>query len=128
MVLRRRADVHAELMTLAKQEDLPSASFVGMGFPSRVTFGFYDFDRKVYDPRTFENVELVTMTGTIAWQNGKPSLHAHGVISGADFAASGGHLLELEVGTGSMELTIITHEQRLEREIEPSIQANILRL
>lgn len=128
MVLRHRDDVLAALTTLTERESIPSASFVGMGFAGVVTFGFYDFARKAYDPKTFLNVELASMTGTIAWQKGKPSLHAHGVITGADFTAHGGHLLALEVGTGSMELTITTHEQKLEREIEPTIGANILSL
>lgn len=36
--------------------------------------GFCDFSKKAFDPRTFRDVELASMTGTIAWQNGKPSI------------------------------------------------------
>ena len=43
-----------------------------MGFLSEVTFGFYDFGKKAFDPKTFRLVELANMTGTIAWQNGNP--------------------------------------------------------
>jgi uncharacterized protein len=128
MVLRHRDDVLARLAELAETEQLASASFVGMGFVHRATFGFYDFDKKAFDPKTFYDTELASMTGTIAWQNGKPSIHAHGVVSDATFAAVGGHVLELEVGTGSLEITVTAHDQRLEREIDPGIQANILSL
>lgn len=128
MVLRQGADVLAELADLAEREAIPSASFVGMGFLSEVTFGFYDFGKKAFDPETFHNVELASMTGTIAWQNGKPSIHAHGIVAGADFAGIGGHLLGLEVGTGSVEITIVVHDTRLERIVDPGIKANILQL
>jgi predicted DNA-binding protein with PD1-like motif len=128
MVLRQGDDVFAELEALAMREGIPSASFVGMGFLSEVTFGFYDFARKAFDPKSFGQVELMNMTGTIAWQNGKPSIHAHGAAAGADFAAVGGHLLGLKVGTGSLEITVIVHPARLERIVEPVIQANILQL
>jgi predicted DNA-binding protein with PD1-like motif len=128
MVLRHRDDVLGRLSELAEAEQLASASFVGMGFVHRATFGFYDFGKKAFDPKTFYDTELASMTGTIAWQNGKPSIHAHGVVSDASFAAVGGHVLELEVGTGSLEITITAHDQKLEREIDPGIQANILGL
>lgn len=128
MVLREGADVLAELAHLAEREAIPSASFVGMGFLSEVTFGFYDFGKKAFDPKTFHKVELASMTGTIAWQNGTPSIHAHGIVAGADFAGVGGHLLGLQVGTGSVEITIFRHEARLERIVDPGIKANILQL
>ena len=128
MVLRHRDDVLGCLAQLAETEQLASASFVGMGFVHRATFGFYDFVKKAFDPKTFHDAELASMTGTIAWQNGKPSIHAHGVVSDASFAAVGGHVLELEVGTGSLEITIMAHDQKLEREVDPGIQANILGL
>ncbi len=128
MVLRQGDDVLAHLERLAAREKIPSASFAGMGFLSEVTFGFYDFGKKAFDPRTFRDVELASMTGTIAWQNGKPSIHAHGVVAGRDFTAVGGHLLALEVGTGSLEITVTVHPTRLERIVDPVIRANILQL
>jgi uncharacterized protein len=128
MVLRQGDNVFAQLEELAQRERIPSASFVGMGFLSEVTFGFYNFDKKAFDPKTFRQVELTNMTGTIAWQNGKPSIHAHGIVAGSDFTAVGGHLLALEVGTGSLEITVVLHPTRLERIVDPVIQANILEL
>jgi predicted DNA-binding protein with PD1-like motif len=128
MVLREGDDVFARLEELAERERIASASFVGMGFLAEVTFGFYDFGKKAFDPKSFRQVELTNMTGTIAWQNGKPSIHAHGVVAGSDFAAVGGHLLALEVGTGSLEITIVVHPARLERIVDPVIQANVLQL
>jgi predicted DNA-binding protein with PD1-like motif len=128
MVLRNGDNVIAHLERLALAEKIPSASFVGIGFMREATFGFYDFDRKAFDPRTFSNVELAHMTGTIAWKEGKPSIHAHGIVTDGSFASHGGHLLGLTVGTGSSEITIVLHPQRLERFVDPQISANVLGL
>lgn len=128
MVLTEGDDLFAELETLALREDIPSASFTGFGFAGKVTFGFFDFAKRDYDPATFENREMTGINGTLAWKDGKPSIHAHGVGGGPDFQVSGGHLLALAVGRGSLEVTISVHGTRLERREEPSIGANILRL
>lgn len=128
MVLRHGDDVLAQLERLAVQERIASASFVGIGFMREATFGFYDFGRKAFDPKTFRNVELANMTGTIAWKEGKPSIHAHGVVTDGSFQGAGGHILGLTVGTGSSEITVVLHPERLERFVDASIGANVLGL
>ncbi|WP_298232968.1 PPC domain-containing DNA-binding protein [uncultured Azohydromonas sp.] len=128
MVLRNGDNVLAHLERLALAEKIPSASFVGIGFMREATFGFYDFGRKAFNPRTFNDVELAHMTGTIAWKEGKPSIHAHGIVTDGSFASHGGHLLGLTVGTGSSEITVVLHPHRLERFVDPQIGANVLGL
>lgn len=128
MVLTEGDDLFAELSALAVAENLPSASLTGFGFAGSVTFGFYDFAKRDYDPGTFADREMTGIVGTLAWKEGKPSLHAHGVGGGKDFSVVGGHLLALTVGKGSLEITLTVHQQRLERKEEASIGANILRL
>jgi uncharacterized protein len=127
MVLREGADVLQSLEQLAIAENIPSAGFTGMGFV-HAEFGFFNFDTKEYDPKSFRNVELASLTGSIAWQNGKPSLHTHGVITGKDFAAFGGHVLKLSVSTGSVELHITRYDKRLTRKEETPPGANVLQL
>lgn len=128
MVLTEGDDLFAQLEALALRENIPSASFTGFGFAGKVRFGFFDFDKRDYDPGTFEDHEMTGINGTLAWKDGKPSVHAHGVGGGPDFRVVGGHLLALTVGRGSLEVTITVHDTRLERREEPSIGANILRL
>ena len=128
MVLRHGDDVIAHLERLAVNEHIPSASFMGIGFMRDATFGFYDFDQKVFDPHTFHNVEMANMTGTIAWKEGKPSIHVHGIVTDASFDAHGGHVLGLVVGTGSSEITVILHPDKLDRFVDPEIKANVLGL
>jgi uncharacterized protein len=128
VVLREGDDVFASLADLAIRESIPSASITGIGFLRKVTFGYYDFAKQMFEPQTFTDVEMTALSGSIAWKEGKPSVHAHATVAGADFKAHGGHLLSLEVGTGSVEITVVKHDQRLERKTDPSIGADVLSL
>jgi predicted DNA-binding protein with PD1-like motif len=83
---------------------------------------------KDFVPKSFENVEMASITGSLAWQDGKPSIHVHGVAGRDDFSTVGGHLLALVVGTGSLEITVTRHDRELQRMVEPSIGANVLQL
>jgi len=128
MVLTRGDDVLTLLRDLACREDVPSATFLGLGFAARAKFGFFDFEAKAYKPKEFFDVEIANLTGTIAWEDGHPSIHVHGTATDNEFNAVGGHLLELEVGTGSMEVTVLVHDIRLTRKIEPSVGGRVLQL
>lgn len=128
MVLREGDDVFQHLQELAAKEQIPSATIYGIGFGGKATFGFYDFAKKKFNPKTFEKVEMGSLNGSIAWSEGKASLHIHGVATDEDFKAYGGHLLELTVGTGSMEITVLVHDKKLERKVEQPLNANVLQL
>jgi predicted DNA-binding protein with PD1-like motif len=128
MVLREGDDVLANLENLAKEKQIPSANFTGIGFASNATFGFYDFNAKKFNPKTFNKVEMGSLTGSIAWKEEKPSIHVHGVATDDKFDAYGGHILALKVGTGSMEIYITIHNEKLERKLEQPLGANVLQL
>jgi predicted DNA-binding protein with PD1-like motif len=125
MVLRQGDDVFKEIEAMAIKENIPSAAFTGMGFVN-VTFGFFDFKTKKYNPKDFEDMELASLTGSLAWQNTKPSIHAHGVVTGIDFTAHGGHILNATVGTGSVEIMVTVIDKKLERFKEEQLGANVL--
>ena len=128
MVLREGDDVLANIENLATEKQIPSANFTGIGFASDATFGFYDFTAKKFNPKTFNKVEMGSLTGSIAWKEGKPSVHIHGVATDDKFNAYGGHILALKVGTGSMEIYITIHSEKLERKLEQPLGANVLQL
>lgn len=128
MVLRQGDDVLAHIENLAKAENTPSASFTGIGFAAEVTFGFYDFEAKKFNPKTFKKVEMGSLTGSIAWNEKGPSIHLHGIATDEKFNAFGGHILSLHVGTGSMEIYITVNDKKLERKVEQPLNANVLQL
>jgi predicted DNA-binding protein with PD1-like motif len=127
MVLHPGDNVLLELEQLAVKEQISSASFTGFGFV-HPTFGFWNPTKKDYDPKAFRDTELASMTGSIAWKDGKPALHVHGVVTDKNFMAYGGHILALEVSTGSVEITIVVQPQRLVREVDESTGAAVLGL
>ena len=128
MVLRQGDDVLAAIENLVKEQQIASGNFTGIGFAEEATFGFFDFNQKKFNPKTFNKVEMGSLTGSIAWSEGKPSLHVHGVATDDKFYAHGGHILELKVGTGSMEIYITLNAEKLERKMEQPLGANVLQL
>ena len=128
MVLRESDNVITAIENLAKVEKIPSAHFTGIGFAAKVEFGFYDFKAKKFNPKTYEKVEMGSLTGSIAWSKADPSIHIHGVATDDQFNAYGGHILSLTVGTGSMEIYITVDPQKLERKVEYPLNANVLQL
>ena len=86
MVLRQGDNVFKELEKFSKEENIPSANFTAMGFVN-ITFGFFNFQTKQYNPKDFKDVELVSMHGTIAWKNDTIAIHAHGVVADKTFRA-----------------------------------------
>ena len=125
MVLRKGDDVMAYLKQLAIEKRIESASISGLGFVN-VTFGYWDAAQKTYQPKSFNSMELASLTGSIAWEKNQPSIHAHGVAADKEFNTHGGHILELQVDNGSVEITVIVHPQRLERAKDKTIDANVL--
>lgn len=128
MVLRETDEVVPAIENLAKQEKIPSGNFTGIGFAQEVTFGFYDFKLKKFNPKTLHKVEMGSLTGSIAWNGTDPSIHIHGIATDDKFNAYGGHILSLKVGTGSMEVYITVNQEKLERKVEQPLNANVLQL
>lgn len=128
VVLRQGDSVFQQIEKIAIKEKIPSANFTGMGFVSHIKFGFFNKATKEFDPKEFYEMELASLTGSIAWENGKPSLHLHGVGGDKEMVTRGGHILSAVVGTGSLEILITIHEQKLERKMDAAIGAKVLQV
>lgn len=127
LVLRMGDNVFEQLEAFAICENVPSASLSAIGF-ANVTFGFWDAGKQDFNPKTYRNVEMASIVGSLAWKGGKPSIHAHGVAGDSQFDTYGGHILAMEVGTGSLEVTVTVIPEKLDRAIDPRIGANVLQL
>jgi len=127
MVLTQGDSLFPALEQLALAEKIPSAGFSAIGFV-HIRFGFFRFAGKKYKTKTFKNMELDCLNGSIAWKAGKPSIHAHGVASGHRFKTRGGHIMGAVVSTGSMEITIVVHDKIFERKKDEQWGAEVLQL
>ena len=128
MVFRQGDDVFAMIEAIMRDEQIASASIAGFGFAGEVRFGFFNFERGEYEPQTFRDLEITGLTGTLAWKDGKPAIHAHAAGGDRQFRVVGGHVLGLIVGRGSFEVSATVYPTRLERRLEPDIGANVLQL
>lgn len=126
MVLRQGDSVFNEIEAFAVKEKIAFASSAGIGFFGHVQFGYFNKDTKEYEPKDFSDVEAVSLTGSIAWENNQPSVHLHGVVGDKDMNTFGGHILRAAVGNGSLEIYIVVDKNKRERKNDPSISAKVL--
>jgi len=109
LVFDKGEEVIAGLEAFAREEGLSGSAFTGIGALRRLTPGYFDADRKDYLRIPIdEQVEVVSLVGNVAIDDGAPALHVHIVVAKRDGAAYGGHLLDAEVWP---TLEIVLNEQ-----------------
>jgi predicted DNA-binding protein with PD1-like motif len=99
LVLQTGDELAEGLLRFAQEQKLSAASFKAIGALSSVRLGWLSWERKRYEPSVTldEQVELVSLIGDVALQDGEPVVHAHVVIGKKDGTAHGGHLLQAHV-------------------------------
>lgn len=81
---------------VARDESIDVAGFTAIGGFSETVLGFYNEEKKSFDPIPFEadQVEVLSLMGEITRENGEPHVHGHVVVGLRDGRAFGGHLLK----------------------------------
>jgi uncharacterized protein len=91
-------EVVSEITSFARENDLDAASITAIGAFSGATLGYVDIVRKEYEKIPIEEqVEVLSLIGDIALNEGEPELHAHVTLGRRDGTTRGGHLLEAHV-------------------------------
>ncbi|OLE51858.1 MAG: hypothetical protein AUG51_21020 [Acidobacteria bacterium 13_1_20CM_3_53_8] len=86
------------LLDFARREKLASAHFAGIGAFERLTFGFFELEKKEYKKiGVNEQVEVLSLAGNIALYENELRVHAHVLVGKQDGTAHGGHLFEAHV-------------------------------
>jgi uncharacterized protein len=108
LVFDKGDEVIAGLTSFATDHGLDSSHFTAIGAFERATLGYFQRDRKQYkEIPVEEQVEVLSLIGDIALEDGEPKVHAHVVVGLEDGATRGGHLLK---GTVWPTLEVILSE------------------
>src|SRR5437773_1856229 len=107
VIFEKGDEVIETLRRFANERRLLASHFTAIGALSDVVIGFFDPAQKQYKKIPMrERVELLSLTGDIAFEGDVPQIHAHIVAGRADGTAYGGHLLEGHVFP-TMELILV---------------------
>jgi uncharacterized protein len=118
VVFRTGDEAASGLLELAKRHGLGAAQLVGIGAFSRVTLGYFDCEKKKYEPILVpEQVEVVSLIGNLTTYDGAPRLHAHVTVARSDGTTRGGHLLEGRVRP-TLEITVEELPIRVHRSLD----------
>lgn len=128
LIFRSGDELAKGLSEFAKTEKLSAASFKAVGALSSVRLGWFNWESKKYEPAVAleEQVELLSLIGDVALQEGKPVVHAHAVIGKRDGTAHGGHLLEACVRP-TCEVVLTESPTHLQKFIDPESGLALIR-
>jgi len=126
-VLEMGEEAKLSLLGLAEKEGIEAASFIALGAFERAVIGYFDWQKKTYQPIPIdEQVEVITLVGDIVPdEKGKPSLHAHTVLGRSDGSTRGGHLIEGQVRP-TLEITVTETPAHLTRRKHPELGAALI--
>lgn len=108
-------EVMSSITELAREVSLSGSSMTGIGAFQRVRLGWLDWERSGFKENLIdEQVELLSLVGNIAEEEGVPKVHAHVVVARHDATTRGGHLVEAIVRP-TLELVIVESPDHLQR-------------
>jgi predicted DNA-binding protein with PD1-like motif len=121
-ILEIGEEAKAQLLALAKTQEIENASFVALGAFEKAVIAYFDWHKKAYQNIPVdEQVEVITLVGDIVPDDkGKPSLHAHTVLGRSDGSTRGGHLIEGYVRP-TLEVTVTELPAHLRRHKHPEL-------
>jgi hypothetical protein len=112
-------EVVSALTDFAKKNNIYGAHFTAIGAFSDAGIGYFDWQKKDYvNNPVDEQVEVVSLIGDIAIDEGKPKVHAHVVVGKSNGTTLGGHLLEAHVRP-TLELVLHEAGEQLQRKFDP---------
>lgn len=116
----------AGLKTFLAGERIQASAFSAIGACASVELLYFNLETKAYQNKLIEeDLEIVSLTGNSAMLNGEVVLHAHGVLSKADFSTLGGHIKALTV-SATCEVFLIKLDGQMHRKLDEKMNLNLL--
>jgi predicted DNA-binding protein with PD1-like motif len=115
IVLQKGETLMEVLNNYAKDHFLNGGWVNVIGGVGEVTLGYFDAVNKEYKWQEFnEFLEIVGLQGNLAWVDGEPFWHIHGVFSRDDYTTIAGHVKNAKIAlTG--EVYLRPHNEKLTR-------------
>jgi uncharacterized protein len=128
LILESGEEAMATLQRFAKEQGLAASRFTAIGaFMRGVTLGYFDWERKAYLQIPVEDqVEVVSLIGDVASQDGRPKIHAHAVLGRRDGSTCGGHLLAGNMRP-TLEVILTEAPAHLRRAFDPASGLALIR-
>ena len=112
-------DPIAGLLEFAGSQNLAASHFTGIGAFREATLAYFDWESKAFvEIPIREQVEVLTLAGDIALEEGRPKVHAHVVVGKRDGSAHGGHLKSARVRP-TLEVILVESPAHLRRRMDP---------
>ena len=128
IVLSRGDDVLQGIVDAAREAEVASGSFVGIGAIEAPRLAWFDRYNKAYRERTFDGVwEIVNLTGSLSRYDGELRIHCHLTASGRDCHVRGGHLAGGKVGV-TCEVTLVPYDDPVVRRYDAEFDLPLLDL
>lgn len=109
-------EVIETLEEYVRETGLQAAHFSAVGAFEHATIAYFDWTAREYQDRHVDHqVEVASLLGDIALQDGEPVIHAHCVLGQPDGSALAGHLRAGHVRP-TLELVLTVHPAHLRRE------------
>jgi predicted DNA-binding protein with PD1-like motif len=116
------------LADFARQNDLGAARITAIGAFQDVVLGYFDWEAKEYKKISVrEQVEVLSLMGDVALENGQPKVHAHVVVGRFDGSTRGGHLLEAHVRP-TLEVIVTESPAHLHKQFDERTGLALIRL
>ena len=118
----------AGLKQFAESSKLGAAQFTAIGAFRDVTLGYFDWEKKEYQKIPVnEQVEVLSLIGDVAQEEGKPKVHVHVVVGRSDGSTRGGHLMEGHVRP-TLEVILTESPAHLRKEHDEESGLALIRL
>ena len=128
LVLSESDEVVSTIETFAREHGLTASRLSAIGALRDVRLGYFDWDRKEYEPIDFdEQLEVLSLLGDVVLHGDLPKLHAHVVLGRRDGSTCGGHLLRATVRP-TLEVLLTESPAHLRREFDPKSGLPLIRI
>jgi len=117
-----------EVIDTLLKSNIDSAQIIAIGGFQQATVAYWNRDTKQYEDHELdEQLEVVSLTGTISRVKDGHKVHAHVTLGRRDLTTIGGHL-KRGVVYPTLEMMVIPVEPPLSRERDPATGLDLLTL